>query len=268
MRCPKCGYTSFDHLESCKKCHKSFGPAIEEFNGTTYEAVAPLFLKIARELEETPPPESMEKLNFEEIDFGDELEEEQEPNLRPGLDTEFILDEDILAEATNPQESFANDGEELVVDLDDMEEVTPRDEFTLDFDQGPGDDEDSELPPIDFGDLDISDLAPPMEEEELKEEPEVLLSLEPEELSLSEEPLLEEVIETVETEPPPPPKSSKRVGKSGLEDLNFNGLDLESPSKIVSGSAAGKRYLPSVKTGTALDKFDIDLGELFKDNKK
>ena len=125
MRCPKCGYTSFDHLESCKKCHKSFGPAIEEFNGTTYEAVAPLFLKIARELEETPPPESMEKLDFEEIDFGDELEEEQETNLRQGLDTEFILDEDILAKATNPQESFVNDGEELVVDLDDMEEVAP-----------------------------------------------------------------------------------------------------------------------------------------------
>ena len=53
-----------------------------------------------------------------------------------------------------------------------------------------------------------------------------------------------------------------------MEDLNFNGLDLETPSKIVSGSAAGKRYLPSVKTGTALDKFDIDLGDLFSDKKK
>ena len=108
-----------------------------------------------------------------------------------------------------------------------------------------------------------------MEEEELKNEPEELLSLEQEELSLSEEPLLEEVAEVASTEPPPKSaKPSKRAGKTGLEDLNFNGLDLESPSKIVSGSAAGKRYLPSVKTGTALDKFDIDLGELFKDNKK
>ena len=36
---------------------------------------------------------------------------------------------------------------------------------------------------------------------------------------------------------------------------------------LVIGSAAGKRFLPSVKTGTALDKFDIDLGDLFSDKK-
>ena len=268
MRCPKCGYTSFDHLESCKKCHKSFGPADEEFNGTTYEAVAPLFLKIARDLEEPPSTESVQELDFDDIDLDDELEEEQGNTLRPGIDTEFTLDEDILAEATKPQEALADDGEELVVDLDEMEEVSPRDEFTLDFDQGPGDDENSELPPIDFGDLDISDLGPPMEGEEIEEEPEEVISLEQEELSFSEEPIMEEIVEANVAEPPPAPKPTKQAGKTGLEDLNFNGLDLESPSKIVSGSAAGKRYLPSVKTGTALDKFDIDLGDLFKDNKK
>ena len=67
---------------------------------------------------------------------------------------------------------------------------------------------------------------------------------------------------------PPPPQKTPASKPTGLEDLQVNGLNLDSPAKFVTGSAAGKRYLPSIKTGTALDKFDIDLGELFAENKK
>ena len=253
MRCPKCGYTSFDHLESCKKCHKSFGPVGEEINGTTYEAVVPLFLKITRELEERSVPKPDEKLDFEEI----EPEGNIETALRPGIDTEFTLDDDLLTEAVHLNDQFSAQNEELVVDLDDIQEATPGDEFTLDLEKQPQDDE-RDLPPIDFGDLDISDLGPPNTEEKeisFEEEDEPVLGFE----TLQPPP---------PSVPPSPPKQEKRGAKSGLEDLNFNGLDLETPSKIVSGSKAGKRFLPSVKTGTALDKFDIDLGDLFSDKKK
>jgi len=252
MRCPKCGYTSFDHLESCKKCNKPFGPVREEINGTTYEAVVPLFLKITRELEESSVPEPVEKLDFEEI----EPEEETEVALRPGIDTEFTLDDNLLAEAVQQSDQFTDQNEELVVDLDDFQEAGPGDDFTLDLEKKLEDDE-IELPPIDFGDLDISDLGPP--------------NIEEKEMAFQEdEPVLDfESLQSVTTSTPStPPKIEKGGGISGLEDLNFNGLDLETPSKIVSGSAAGKRYLPSVKTGTALDKFDIDLGNLFSDKKK
>nr|WP_321465764.1 hypothetical protein [uncultured Desulfobulbus sp.] len=254
MRCPKCGYTSFDHLESCKKCHKTFGPASEEINGTTYEAVAPLFLKITKDLEKKVLPKPVEKIDFDEI----VPEEEESTPLRPGIDTEFTLDEALVTEAEHQGRDIALDNEELVVDLDDFQEVAPRDEFTLDLDKTPGQG-DADLPPIDFGDLDISDLGPPSKEEGAE------ISLE------RNEPVTEQVAFLQPEEPvasPQPPKPEKGRDKSGLEDLNFNGLDLESPTKIISGSAAGKRYLPSVKTGTALDKFDIDLGDLFSDKKK
>jgi len=250
MRCPKCGYISFDHLESCKKCHKPFGPSGEEINGTTYEAVVPLFLKITREIEEQSISTPVEELDFGDIELG----EETEVALRPGIDTEFTLDENLVAEAEQQSDPLAEENEELVVDLDDFQEVASGDEFSLDLEKESEDDE-ATLPPIDFGDLDISDLGPS--------------STETKEISFEEdEPVLEfETLQPAATSTPPSPKD-KKGEKSGLEDLNFNGLDLDMPSKIVSGSAAGKRYLPSVKTGTALDKFDIDLGDLFSDQKK
>ncbi len=255
MRCPKCGYISFDHLETCKKCHKSLGSVAEEINGTTFEAVAPLFLKITKDVEQKITVESVQKLDFDDI----EPDEEQQSTIRPGIDTEFTLDAKPLATTEHRKEiSFADQEKELVVDLDDFQEVAPRAEFDLDLDM-PSEEEDSQLPPIDFGDLDISDLGPPS-----------AVALEEPALSIEKDrPALE--VESLQPEsssaPPPPPKSRTGRASSGLEDLNFNGLDLESPAKIVTGSAAGKRYLPSVKTGTALDKFDIDLGDLFADKK-
>ncbi|MGE4559727.1 MAG: hypothetical protein AB7E77_05990 [Desulfobulbus sp.] len=258
MRCPKCGYTSFDHMESCKKCHKSFGTAADEINGTTYEAVVPLFLKITRELEEKAASNPVQKIDFEEV----ELEEDEQTPLRRGIDTEFTLDEELVTGVEQDEGiSFAEEKEEPVVDLDDFQEVAPRDEFTLDI-EGQSDEDDAQLPPIDFGDLDISDLGPPTTEEKKETE-----------ISFREEELVLEAAPAQPNPPSPPPPqpnatSKKGRGKSGLEDLNFDGLNLESPAKIVSGSAAGKRYLPSVKTGTALDKFNIDLGDLFSEKKK
>jgi len=51
---------------------------------------------------------------------------------------------------------------------------------------------------------------------------------------------------------------------SGLEDLQVDDLDLNAPAPLVAGSKLGEKLMPSVKTGTALDDFDIDLGELIK----
>lgn len=250
MRCPKCGYTSFDHLDTCKKCHKSLVDVATTVNGTTYDAVAPLFLKITREMEHATEPRSVQKLDFEEL----EAEGPTSEPLRQGIDTEFILDElpldsdSAAAEMTQPGPQ-----KELLVDLDDFQEVSPRDEFTLDLEMK-SEEEVATMPPIDFGQLDITDLAPPSRQ------------------NLGDTPTLQF---TDDAAPPvatstATQRSTKRTTAptAGLEDLHFNGLDLESPAKIVTGSAAGKRYLPSVKTGTALDKFDIDLGELFAEKKQ
>jgi hypothetical protein len=246
MRCPKCGYISFDHLETCKKCHKPIGALTSEINGTIYEAMAPAFLTFTAEppAAQPPPLGLVEEIDFEAI---------EEPKIRAGIDTEFILrTEPDLADREEAELSIAEN--ELIVNLDEFSEVSPRAEYTLNLD-AEEDDTELPLPTLDFGDLDITDLAPPPKEPAVAHAPE-------EELVLA--------TESIAAAAPASPQPGKQaaVKSTGLEDLNFNGLDLESPAKIVSGSAAGKRYLPSVKTGTALDKFDIDLGDLFSEKKK
>jgi len=243
MRCPKCGYISFDHLETCRKCEKYIGDVVTEVNGTVYDAFAPSFLRLTAEESFHAQPSSLQ--GFDEPN--EMADSEPDTAIREGIDTEFVLgDEEI---------TWANDSEELVMDLDDFSEIAPRKEHTLDLSKESSRSE-SDLPPLDFGDLDISDLAPPVKEQ-------------------LDHPPLEEELEMVGIEPvaalsqdSPPQKKPSPVRSTGLEDLHINGLNLEAPAKFVAGSAAGKRYYPSIKTGTALDKFNIDLGELFTENKK
>lgn len=45
MRCPKCGYISFDHVETCLKCNKDVSKAAAQVVGTTYNVAPPSFLR-------------------------------------------------------------------------------------------------------------------------------------------------------------------------------------------------------------------------------
>jgi len=56
----------------------------------------------------------------------------------------------------------------------------------------------------------------------------------------------------------PEVETAEQAGQ-GLEDLKVDGIDLETAP--AAGAEKGK-VMPSVKTGTALDDFDIDLGDL------
>lgn len=49
MRCPKCGYTSFDNLERCKRCKKNIAATAAALMGTTVDAVPPAFLCVGDE---------------------------------------------------------------------------------------------------------------------------------------------------------------------------------------------------------------------------
>ncbi len=44
MRCPKCGYISFDHLANCRKCSRDLGDAREALNLTDFEPQVPFLL--------------------------------------------------------------------------------------------------------------------------------------------------------------------------------------------------------------------------------
>jgi len=239
MRCPKCGYISFDHQEACRKCTNFIGDTIAEINGTVYETFAPLFLNVSKPAGFPGRPSAFQGTGVQDLAETDSEED-------------FVMDKEL-------EEAFVDDDSEgLVMDLDDFSEVSPRDAFTLDLSEGPSG---LQVPPpsLDFSGLDISDLAPPVQE-----------SKEP----LASQPVME-ALELARAEPvaamsetAPTQKKAPVVKSTGLEDLQVNGLDLDGPAKLAAGSAAGKRYLPSVKTGTALDTFDIDLGDLFAENKK
>ena len=76
-----------------------------------------------------------------------------------------------------------------------------------------------------------------------------------EELVTMEEPA--EELEFAATEAPSP-----KAASGGLADLKVEGIDLEA----APGAGKGKA-MPAVKTGTALDNFDIDLGDLIPKKK-
>ncbi|MCL1979879.1 MAG: hypothetical protein FWG62_02235 [Proteobacteria bacterium] len=249
MRCPKCGFTSFDHLEMCKKCHKYLGN-LTEIIGTTYEATTPQFLAIITDKDEEIPVHAQFAENAEESSLfkSATLFEMEEVEPAPMALAE---EEEQSPQGTERHEiEFAGFDEEM--EAAETAETSDNEEFVLEKDEpaaGPG----PAMPALDFGELDISDLAPPVAEQA---EP---IRFEQQHPLTDREPA---------AAPALTPPSAAGMGQPGLEDLNTSGLDLDAPAKLITGSAAGKRFLPSVKTGTALDKFDIDLGDLFTDNKK
>ncbi|MCL2340352.1 MAG: hypothetical protein FWC49_01460 [Proteobacteria bacterium] len=256
MRCPKCGYISFDHLETCKKCHKSLGSTVAAVKGTAYDVAAPQFLTIGMAKEEAAP-------------LAERQTEEQEFSPEPASEVIFAMEEVGEATATPDEEptpppeperyeiEFAGFDEETEPKEEAVAEAPARAAFAAEegtFAEAPQ----PALPSMDFSELDISDLAPPAGGQAASvrtKQPAAMADLEP-------------VASLAVTPPSAPQPSAGKPPTGRLEDLNTSGLNLDVPAKPVSGSATGKRLLPSVKTGTALDKFDVDLGELFTDDEK
>ncbi|HSL38725.1 MAG TPA: hypothetical protein VK857_00020 [Desulforhopalus sp.] len=78
MRCPKCGYISFDHLETCLKCKKDIKSAADAVPGSVFNVVTPVFLRFDREVagkqddEELVEAEMAEEMELEDEDLEDE----------------------------------------------------------------------------------------------------------------------------------------------------------------------------------------------------
>ena len=122
--------------------------------------------------------------------------------------------------------------------------------------------------------LDIGEEEPAVEEEPMlelgaEEEREEEASIDISDLAPSDEAVSEpepeeeagfEVLEEEPVEEVPAEEEGAREG-AGLKDLKVD-IDLE-PSEAPKG-----KVMPSVKTGTALDDFDIDLGDLLTSKKE
>jgi hypothetical protein len=88
MRCPKCGFISFDHLTSCAKCGKDIAEVASELQGTSIKLETPMFLSAA--LAGYGDREG----SFEEISMETEVEE----GVDISMETEFEEGVDISME--------------------------------------------------------------------------------------------------------------------------------------------------------------------------
>jgi hypothetical protein len=66
MRCPKCGFISFDHVEACLRCNKDITKATSQLEGTTYNVTPPSFLKFQKS--ENRPKRKRSEISFDESD--------------------------------------------------------------------------------------------------------------------------------------------------------------------------------------------------------
>lgn len=165
MRCPKCGYISFDHVETCLKCNKDISKEGSKVEGTTYNVAPPAFLKFTKRTED-----SLEEDN--EILFDDT--DDDIGIVDPDLD---VLTEDYDEDDSEGTISFGGDMEGFgAFEEEDSFEVAPTDDDSEDegLDLGQFEDAfDEETPAEEVDEValdlpdelsDISDLSGPAEQ--------------------------------------------------------------------------------------------------------
>ena len=290
MRCPKCGFISFDKISSCGKCSKPINLGKLNLNGMVHDVIPPNYL--SGEHEEYEDSDA----GFDEtVAVDDDFENDSDLDFDQTTDEDFDLEQDDFTldsddnmemdlnefEDTNETEDDFG-GSELEADSNDidldisMDDDTITPDFTLDseddstglgsldlvmdddLDQqsAPSIDTNMELeieespvkdelasPELDFGDIDISDLDTPSGQEEIEAN------------------ILDEV------SAPSPPKQPVQVNPDGadLEDLQMGDLGMANNGPAPS-TPKTKTSAKGSKTGTALDDFEIDLGDLMSDD--
>jgi len=173
MRCPKCGYISFDLVDECLKCKKNIQSASEVLQGAVLNVPPPSFLKFSSDAQET----NEDRSNFsdelpsmgsdfvdddsdflvDDVDFSDEEVGEIEIPSQ-GFETNTFEDEEIVA--TMEEESTEG---EIEVDLSQFEEVSDPEAAFLSSDEDVSLDTDEDVLEISVPDelADMSDLDPP-----------------------------------------------------------------------------------------------------------
>ena len=170
MRCPKCGYISFDHLTECRKCHKNIEAVSGNLYGTAYNVQAPIFLNLHRQERE----EDLEEMELaEEATFGDDDEyiDDELAILVEGEDEESEGDIGFSGgQHASPQLSVADEQDEdgeIEIDFSRFEAADDSETNSFDEEEVAEAAEEDDLKEfamkIDMPDAlsDISDLAPP-----------------------------------------------------------------------------------------------------------
>lgn len=189
MRCPKCGFISFDHLEVCLKCKKDIKAASEAFQGGVLHVASPTFLNLHPE----PEKNRLDEADLV-VDDGEEVEEYVDPDLdilfegeavegeEDGLsldggvddfaDLEISMDDEdeISLELSKDEEiaiDLGQDNEEIAVDLDGFEDDVKIEEQVFDSSSDGATEKGEAEFEIEMPEelIDMSDLAPPVPSE-------------------------------------------------------------------------------------------------------
>ena len=174
MRCPKCGYISFDLVDECSKCKKNIKSASEELQGSVLKVPAPSFLKFRSEPKETK--ENKDEYSDEFSSIGSDFAEEESEYFESDIDfssddsgeieimSDSFEDDDSEEELTvSPfEENDAPEGE-IEVDLSQFEEVSDPEAAFLSAGDDSSGDTDEDLFEISVPEElnDMSDLDPP-----------------------------------------------------------------------------------------------------------
>ncbi len=113
MRCPKCGYVSFDHNESCPKCNKTLSQERERLNLVTFYPDPPFLLGgLLGEVNESgmhyhPTGSGTFKALEEEIELEAETEEvalasNQEEDTEIEIELDSLAEEEFSAASSEP----------------------------------------------------------------------------------------------------------------------------------------------------------------------
>jgi hypothetical protein len=173
MRCPKCGFISFDHLATCLNCKKDISEISSTAQGTTYNAAAPMFLKFTQSSgpkesvldRKSVPDELAGELDLVDPDLNILINEDEEEEGREiAFHSEDLLLKDEFGDQDDSKSfniSLEEEGieaesgkNELTVDLSQFEEVGSEEDFS-------GREEEKFTMNLPDELADISDLSPP-----------------------------------------------------------------------------------------------------------
>jgi len=155
MRCPKCGYISFDHVDTCLKCKKDISGKVE-VEGTTYHAAAPSFLKVSSRESQEDDSEFIES----DVELGGDNYEFSDPDLDVLTDDDDGFSFDDEATISFDDADLGKIGDEFQLETDISEDD---DSFEFDLDEDDDFGEKQAAPELNVPDelSDITDLAPP-----------------------------------------------------------------------------------------------------------
>lgn len=241
MRCPKCGYISFDSLEFCRKCKKNIENVSESLQGGVLQVTPPSFLKLQ--------PESLEGQQDEyELLVDDERAGEE--YVDPDLDV--ILEEDSYEELSSELDSDdkGDESADFEISMDDLEDddiaidFSENDEIAIDLGQ---EEDDADIEEQDF--VNKSDTSENEEGSEFEIE------------------IPEELTDMSDLAPPGSPEEEELSAADSLDDVDPLDIDLDDfDFDLGSDVSSDDNYTESPKAAAVTSPLDeIDFSDTIGD---